>query len=175
MDGLCVYVQDTCMWKRGCTLLYSHPLSFLPPIRKRRLSDEEAVEIELDDKPVCAKWKVSKVAIKTTEKVYDRINGTTCHQCRQKTIDTKTVCHNVNCRGVRGQFCGPCLLNRYGEDIKAVLLDKTWVCPPCRRICNCSFCLPKRGKPPTGIMIHEARDAGYDSVMEYLEKSNYDY
>jgi hypothetical protein len=143
--------------------------------RKRRLSDDEPVEIALDNKPVCAKWKLTKVAIKTTEKVYDRTNGTTCHQCRQKTIDTKTVCHNINCRGVRGQFCGPCLLNRYGEEIKEALLDKTWVCPPCRRICNCSFCLPKRGKPPTGIMIHEARDAGFDSVMEYLEKSNYDY
>ena len=143
--------------------------------RKRRHSEDEPVEIELDSKPVCVKSKVNKVAIKTTDKVYDRINGTTCHQCRQKTVDTKTICHNRNCRGVRGQFCGPCLLNRYGEDIREVLLQSTWVCPPCRRICNCSFCLPKRGKPPTGIMIHEARDAGFDSVLEYLEKSNYDY
>ena len=29
--------------------------------------------------------------------------GTTCHQCRQKTIDLKTVCHNKNCCGTRGQ------------------------------------------------------------------------
>ncbi|CAI8041061.1 Cell division cycle-associated 7-like protein [Geodia barretti] len=143
--------------------------------RKRRHSEEEPVEIELDHNPVCYKSKINKVAIKTTDKVYDRINGTTCHQCRQKTTDTKTVCHNRNCRGVRGQFCGPCLLNRYGEDIREALVQDTWVCPPCRRVCNCSFCLPKRGKPPTGIMIHEARDAGFDSVLEYLEKSNYDY
>ena len=133
------------------------------------------MEISLDDKPVCQGSKVINVAVKVTDKVYDRVNGTTCHQCRQKTTDTKTLCHNLNCRGVRGQFCGPCLANRYGEDIRETLLDKKWVCPPCRRICNCSFCLPKRGRAPTGIMIHEARDRGYNSVMEFLEKSDYDY
>ena len=49
--------------------------------------------------------------------------GNTCHQCRQKTIDTKTVCRNQSCGGVRGQFCGPCLRNRYGEDVRSALLD----------------------------------------------------
>lgn len=49
--------------------------------------------------------------------------GNTCHQCRQKTIDTKTVCRNQGCGGVRGQFCGPCLRNRYGEDVRSALLD----------------------------------------------------
>lgn len=49
--------------------------------------------------------------------------GNTCHQCRQKTIDTKTVCRNRSCGGVRGQFCGPCLRNRYGEDVRSALLD----------------------------------------------------
>lgn len=29
--------------------------------------------------------------------------GTTCHQCRQKTIDQKTICFNKNCMGTRGQ------------------------------------------------------------------------
>ena len=32
--------------------------------------------------------------------------GTTCHQCRQKTKDQKTVCHNRNCSGVKGQVSG---------------------------------------------------------------------
>ena len=31
------------------------------------------------------------------------VKGTTCHQCRQKTRDLKTTCHNENCSGVRGQ------------------------------------------------------------------------
>lgn len=51
------------------------------------------------------------------------LQGSTCHQCRQKTIDTKTNCRNPECWGVRGQFCGPCLRNRYGEEVKDALLD----------------------------------------------------
>ena len=49
--------------------------------------------------------------------------GSTCHQCRQKTTDTKTNCRNPECVGVRGQFCGPCLRNRYGEEVRDALLD----------------------------------------------------
>lgn len=43
--------------------------------------------------------------------------------CRQKTMDTKTVCRSGDCSGVRGLFCGPCLKNRYGEEVKEALLD----------------------------------------------------
>ncbi|KAG7247504.1 hypothetical protein CRUP_003820, partial [Coryphaenoides rupestris] len=63
------------------------------------------------------------VADSMTEKVYNRSTGSTCHQCRQKTIDTKTCCRSEECRGIMGQFCGPCLRNRYGEDVKKALLD----------------------------------------------------
>lgn len=49
--------------------------------------------------------------------------GSSCHQCRQKTLDTKTVCRSGFCVGVKGQFCGLCLRNRYGEDLRTVLLD----------------------------------------------------
>lgn len=142
--------------------------------RNQRLSakETEALSIELDgvhSDPLTMK----KVAQRVKSKTYDKINGTTCHQCRQKTLDQKTVCHNKNCIGIRGQFCGPCLRNRYGECARESLQDNTWVCPPCRGICNCSFCLPKKGRPPTGIMIHQAKEAGFDSVREYLEKSRY--
>ena len=138
---------------------------------------EPELPIELDD---VAPWPPTRrvnIPERGSDKIYDRVKGTTCHQCRQKpsNIDTKTVCHNKNCRGVRGQFCGPCLLNRYGEGVKEALMDGKWVCPPCRKICNCSFCLPKRGKPPTGILIHLARESGCDNVHEYLNKSDYDY
>lgn len=143
-------------------------------IRSRRLSAREtaALSVELDGLD-CDSINVKKVAQSVKSKTYDKINGTTCHQCRQKTLDQKTVCHNKNCVGVRGQFCGPCLRNRYGECARESLLDSTWICPPCRGICNCSFCLPKKGRPPTGIMIHQAKEAGFDSVREYLEKSRY--
>lgn len=51
------------------------------------------------------------------------LQGSSCHQCRQKTLDTKTICRSGFCVGAKGQFCGPCLKNRYGEDVRAVLLD----------------------------------------------------
>lgn len=57
-----------------------------------------------------------------------QFQGSTCHQCRQKTMDTKTICRNEGCGGVRGQFCGPCLRNRYGEDVKSALLDPVSIC-----------------------------------------------
>lgn len=49
--------------------------------------------------------------------------GSSCHQCRQKTLDTKTICRSGFCVGAKGQFCGPCLKNRYGEDVRDVLLN----------------------------------------------------
>nr|XP_056713634.1 cell division cycle-associated 7-like protein isoform X1 [Euleptes europaea] len=112
---------------------------------------------------------LENIAITVKDKIYDKVLGSTCHQCRQKTIDTKTVCRNEGCGGVRGQFCGPCLRNRYGEDVKSALLDPDWVCPPCRGICNCSYCRKRDGRCATGMLIHLAKFYGYDNVKEYLE------
>ncbi|XP_014311404.1 cell division cycle-associated 7-like protein isoform X4 [Myotis lucifugus] len=112
---------------------------------------------------------LENVAITVRDKIYDKVLGNTCHQCRQKTIDTKTVCRNRSCGGVRGQFCGPCLRNRYGEDVRSALLDPGWMCPPCRGICNCSYCRRRDGRCATGILIHLAKFYGYNNVKEYLE------
>ncbi|NXR37210.1 CDCA7 protein, partial [Zosterops hypoxanthus] len=103
------------------------------------------------------------------DKVYNRAMGSTCHQCRQKTIDTKTNCRNPDCIGVRGQFCGPCLRNRYGEDVRTALLDPTWRCPPCRGICNCSFCRQRDGRCATGVLVYLAKYHGFDNVHAYLK------
>ena len=108
------------------------------------------------------------VAERVCDKNYDQTNGTSCHQCRQKTDDLKTVCRSSSCIGIRGQFCGPCLKNRYGEDAKKALMDLKWQCPPCRGICNCSFCMKKRGRRCTGIMIHLARERGFKDVKSFL-------
>ncbi|KAM4705990.1 cell division cycle-associated 7-like protein [Rhinophrynus dorsalis] len=121
-------------------------------------SVEEITEEELDN-----------VALSVKDKIYDKIVGSTCHQCRQKTVDTKTICRNPGCGGVRGQFCGPCLRNRYGEDVRDALLDPDWICPPCRDICNCSYCRKRDGRCATGMLIHLAKCSGYDNVKEYLE------
>ncbi|KAM9548675.1 LOW QUALITY PROTEIN: cell division cycle-associated protein 7 [Guaruba guarouba] len=119
---------------------------------------EEITEEELDN--ICGSAR---------EKVYNRATGSTCHQCRQKTIDTKTNCRNPDCIGVRGQFCGPCLRNRYGEDVRTALLDPTWRCPPCRGICNCSFCRQRDGRCATGVLVYLAKYHGYDNVHAYLK------
>ena len=110
---------------------------------------------------------LKKVHMQGTKK-YNTSIGTTCHQCRQKTIDTKTICRSGECVGVRGQFCGSCLRNRYGEDAKEALMDPNWKCPPCRNFCNCSICRNRSGKGATGILIHLAMSHGFDNVADYI-------
>ncbi|XP_068599061.1 cell division cycle-associated protein 7-like [Brachionichthys hirsutus] len=112
--------------------------------------------------------EIELVADNMTDKVYNRVTGSTCHQCRQKTVDTKTCCRSQECRGIQGQFCGPCLRNRYGEDVRTALLDPEWRCPPCRGICNCSFCRQREGRCPTGILFPLAQYHGFSDVHSYL-------
>ncbi|AWP13134.1 putative cell division cycle-associated protein 7 [Scophthalmus maximus] len=108
------------------------------------------------------------ICFNVREKVYNSSTGSTCHQCRQKTVDTKTNCRNPECVGVRGQFCGPCLRNRYGEEVGDALLNPEWHCPPCRGICNCSFCRAREGRCATGVLVYLAKYQGYDNVHAYL-------
>ncbi|KAI4489392.1 hypothetical protein M0802_011147 [Mischocyttarus mexicanus] len=120
---------------------------------------------------------IDNVAKNTTIKKYSKINGISCHQCRQKTLDTKTICRSGECIGSRGKFCGPCLHGRYGEDIVKALKDPNWACPPCRGLCNCSLCRAKNGLAPTGILAPTVHEEGYSSVMDYLqsvENKNHD-
>ncbi|XP_075683438.1 cell division cycle-associated 7-like protein [Rhinoderma darwinii] len=134
-------------------------------IRKRRRSSKNTY-LAVED---ITGEELDNVAVTVKDKIYDKIMGSTCHQCRQKTMDTKTFCRNLDCGGVRGQFCGPCLRNRYGEDVREALLDPDWICPPCRDICNCSYCRKRDGRCATGMLIHLAKFSGYDNVKEYLE------
>ncbi|NWW96223.1 CDA7L protein, partial [Rhynochetos jubatus] len=135
-------------------------------MRKRRRSSKYSSHRPVED---ITEEDLDNVAITVKDKIYDKVLGSTCHQCRQKTIDTKTICRNQSCGGVRGQFCGPCLRNRYGEDVKSALLDPAWICPPCRGVCNCSYCRRRDGRCATGMLIHLAKFYGYDNVKEYLE------
>uniref|UniRef100_A0A2K6C838 Cell division cycle associated 7 n=1 Tax=Macaca nemestrina TaxID=9545 RepID=A0A2K6C838_MACNE len=57
---------------------------------------EEITEEELEN--ICSNSR---------EKIYNRSLGSTCHQCRQKTIDTKTNCRNPDCWGVRASSAAP--------------------------------------------------------------------
>ncbi|NXL61317.1 CDA7L protein, partial [Chordeiles acutipennis] len=135
-------------------------------VRKRRRSSKYSFHRPVED---ITEEDLDNIAITVKDKVYDKVLGSTCHQCRQKTIDTKTICRNQGCGGVRGQFCGPCLRNRYGEDVKSALLDPAWICPPCRGVCNCSYCRRRDGRCATGMLIHLAKFYGYNNVKEYLE------
>ncbi|KAM8977580.1 cell division cycle-associated protein 7-like [Pelodytes ibericus] len=138
--------------------------------RRRRPPRPSALTIPHVVRPVeeITEDDLKNVADSVRDKVYHSVHGSTCHQCRQKTIDTKSNCRNVECQGIRGQFCGPCLRNRYGEDVRKVLLDPEWQCPPCRGICNCSFCRQREGRSATGILFPLARYHGFSDVHAYL-------
>ncbi|XP_027359018.1 uncharacterized protein LOC113867764 [Abrus precatorius] len=102
-------------------------------------------------------------------RIYDSANGKTCHQCRQKTRDFAAMCKNLkNGKPCPIKLCHKCLLNRYGEKAEEVELLSDWTCPKCRGICNCSFCMKKRGQQPTGALIHTAKASGFKSVSEML-------
>ncbi|XP_063266858.1 cell division cycle-associated 7-like protein isoform X4 [Prinia subflava] len=141
-------------------------------VRKRRRLSKYSSHRPVED---ITEEDLDNIAITVRDKIYDKVLGSTCHQCRQKTTDTKTICRNQGCGGVRGQFCGPCLRNRYGEDVKSALLDPAWICPPCRGVCNCSYCRRRDGRCATGMLIHLAKFYGYNNVKEYLERSLLDF
>ena len=96
-------------------------------------------------------------------------DGTTCHQCRIKTMDNKTICRSGRCSGNRGMFCGTCLQNRYGQDARKALKNPNWWCPPCMNVCNCSICRTRIGKGaiPKGTQL--AKERGFQSVHHYLK------
>ncbi|KAJ3275562.1 hypothetical protein HK104_003863 [Borealophlyctis nickersoniae] len=109
-------------------------------------------------------------------RVYDSVDGSSCHQCRQKTLDPKIKCKNTFTHtSETGEtyttecpilFDERCLLSRYQERKEDIGDD--WKCPKCRGKCNCSICLRKKGKSPTGIMFPEAQAMGFSSVEAYM-------
>eukprot|EP00890_Picochlorum_soloecismus_P001686 jgi/Picsp_1/2518/NSC_00749-R1_protein len=103
-------------------------------------------------------------------RIYCKVVGKTCHQCRQKTVSKHTAC--TKCESLQGVFCGDCLFMRYGENIDQVGEMPDWICPCCRDICNCSFHRTKKGWSPTGTLYRYAIAQGYPSVAHYLVLNN---
>ena len=66
-------------------------------------------------------------------------------------------------------FCGVCLHNRYGQDVRKALLDPDWMCPPCLDVCNCSICRNRLGKGATGPITYLAQAKGFSNVKDYLD------
>ncbi|XP_039674196.1 cell division cycle-associated protein 7a [Perca fluviatilis] len=139
------------------------------PPRRRFFSGTKAIPHVVRPVDDITEVELQSICHNVREKVYNSSTGSTCHQCRQKTIDTKTNCRNPECVGVRGQFCGPCLRNRYGEEVHDALLNPEWQCPPCRGICNCSFCRARDGRCATGVLVYLAKYHGFDNVHAYLK------
>uniref|UniRef100_A0AC11ANJ7 Cell division cycle associated 7 n=1 Tax=Ovis aries TaxID=9940 RepID=A0AC11ANJ7_SHEEP len=44
-----------------------------------------------------------------------------------------------------------------------------WHCPPCRGICNCSFCRQRDGRCATGVLVYLAKYHGFGNVHAYLK------
>jgi len=113
-------------------------------------------DFDLDDSPSKKRQRKSLNHGRSVgSKVYDSVNGTSCHQCRQKTLNPKVKCTKVwevlNEIGQKSlRYCDlmmdePCLMGRYGQSLAEALKTGEWVCPKCTGNCNCSFCMKKRG------------------------------
>ncbi|KAJ2493280.1 hypothetical protein IWW37_000743 [Coemansia sp. RSA 2050] len=98
-------------------------------------------------------------------RVYDSTHGSSCHQCRQKTMDPKIKCSNDGCTVM---FDYHCLLGHYSEDAK-VVDHSEWVCPKCRGKCNCSVCKKKRGERPTGQISVYIKRFGMEAAKKALK------
>lgn len=66
-------------------------------------------------------------------------DGTSCHQCRRKTLDEKMRCRNHENGQVCPLFyCRRCLRKRYGIVDEWDPESRDWKCPRCLAYCNCS-------------------------------------
>lgn len=97
--------------------------SYVENKRKRRVNRKTNDSENIPSVDEVTEEMLENIAEKSSLKIYCKIKGTSCHQCRQKTLDTKTICRSGECVGIRGQFCGPCLLGRYGESAVDALKD----------------------------------------------------
>ncbi|KAI3426127.1 hypothetical protein D9Q98_008506 [Chlorella vulgaris] len=125
-----------------------------------------AVDAQLADAPAKKKRNNNPGIRVQGGRVYDSENGTTCHQCRQKTAEIKAKCSSCTL-----YFCPKCLENRYQEKVAEVNALASWGCPRCRGDCNCSNCRKKAGKEATGQLAGIAKKAGFGSVKNLLDKN----
>ncbi|CAH1732953.1 unnamed protein product [Aphis gossypii] len=147
---------------------YSHQKKF-PLNKPKGLKPKFSRKVPRLDVSNVTQEMLDNIVYSSVGKKYSTDEGTTCHQCRQKTMDQKSFCRNKSCNGMRGMFCGFCLSRRYGEDVAEALLNPLWTCPPCLGRCNCSICRRDQGKDPTGQLAQVAKAKGYNSVYDLLK------
>ncbi|XP_020978633.1 cell division cycle-associated protein 7 isoform X2 [Arachis ipaensis] len=167
--------------RRSSRLQNVTPVSYSEePVKKSEFRDRPKVVIQEGSKPEVYTEEHEKLLGNTDKswtlfvdgvgkdgkRIYDSVQGKTCHQCRQKTLGYRTRCNTCNL--VQGQFCGDCLYMRYGEHVLEALQNPNWKCPACRGICNCSLCRQAKGWAPTGSLYRKISALGYKSVAHYL-------
>uniref|UniRef100_A0A2K5D9J6 Zinc-finger domain-containing protein n=1 Tax=Aotus nancymaae TaxID=37293 RepID=A0A2K5D9J6_AOTNA len=103
---------------------------------------------------------LENICSNSQEKLCNCSLGSACHQGHQNTIDAKTNCRNPDCWGVRGQFCRPCLRNRYCEEVRDALLHPNW---------HCLFCRQRDGRCATGVLVYLDKYHGFGNVHAYLK------
>ncbi|KAI7748992.1 hypothetical protein M8C21_009898 [Ambrosia artemisiifolia] len=150
-----------------------------PPIsnskkKKKTISVEEkepTSEMKLDNKSSQPKKRNTNPGVRVIHgRIYDSQNGTTCHQCRQKTYAVFVNCKNqAKAKPCNVKYCRTCLLNRYGEKVEEVALLEKWDCPKCKGVCNCSICRKKSGYQPTGMVVQMAKASGFSSVSDMID------
>ena len=86
---------------------------------------------------------LQNIAKHSRNQVYCKDFGTACHECRQKTLDQKTICRSGQCSAGKGHICGPCLYRHHGQKAEEALLNKDWWCPHCLNNCPSSLCKQK--------------------------------
>lgn len=158
----------------------------LLPIRRRRIIDPEAIaalHAQRQSTGATSGGIDSGRGIRIQGgRLYDSKLGTTCHWCRQKTVEDHVECTVAGCGGgnrLRVSFCRMCLLNRHGEDVDLAITSGCWICPKCRgscgpgctNCCNCGPCRKRAGLSPTHQMVKLARISGFSNVHDFLVHS----
>lgn len=120
--------------------------------------NEEEAEMKLNDatENVTLAAMLKNVCHSSVKKVYSKA-GTTCHKCRQTSLDQKTICRSGYCVGQRGAFCGICI-RMFGETAELALRDPGWICPPCREVCKCTECVPFVNRVSYGHLLFAKKD-----------------
>lgn len=124
-------------------------------------------------------------------------SGSTCHQCRRKSLEPKMYCRQVGYIGELAamqcalQYCQGCCSVRYGigqDEADSEQWDvgnPGWTCPRCRGICNCTLCMHKADMahhlPQSGpgvrtltlssLLKDKSGKMKYRSVKHYLEEA----
>ncbi|WVF66228.1 hypothetical protein IAT40_000968 [Kwoniella sp. CBS 6097] len=106
---------------------------------EKELRREMRLSGELNDRDI--RPVVETAVVPEGVSAYSLIPGQACHQCRRKSEKRKMKCRNVNpvCNAT---FCETCCKRYSYFDFDEE--SRSFICPLCKDICNCSNCIRKR-------------------------------